>query len=289
MAHILGIGNATLDIVNEVDSYPPENAEVRAIGQRITRGGNCANTLSVLSLLGHRCSLAAMLAEDSRSIHVRRNLQRHKIDLGPCRVQPSGHTPTSYICLNRRSGSRTIVHYRELPEYGFEEFAAIELADYDWLHFEGRNVSQTRHMLDRVRSEKPECPISVEIEKPRADIETLFVAADVLLFSREYALSNGFTDALTFLSAMAPIAKGVDLICTWENKGAAARTASGETFFSDALQVSTIVDTLGAGDTFNAGIIDALLRGLELYEALEAANRLAGKKCEMMGFAGISN
>ena len=28
MAHILGIGIATLDIINTVDGYPPEDAEI---------------------------------------------------------------------------------------------------------------------------------------------------------------------------------------------------------------------------------------------------------------------
>ena len=33
MAHILGIGIATLDIINTVDGYPPEDAEVRAMAR----------------------------------------------------------------------------------------------------------------------------------------------------------------------------------------------------------------------------------------------------------------
>jgi ketohexokinase len=143
-------------------------------------------------------------------------------------------------------------------------------------------------MLDRVRSEEPELPVSVEIEKPRADIELLFLGVDVLLFSREYALAQGFTEPIAFLKTMAQIATGVDLVCAWESKGAAACAAEGAMYFSDAYQPSTIVDTLGAGDTFNAAIIDARLRGLDLRAAVEAANSLAGKKCGLMGFEGLS-
>ena len=46
---ILGVGIATLDLINEVERYPPEDAEVRALTQRRSRGGNAANTLAVLS------------------------------------------------------------------------------------------------------------------------------------------------------------------------------------------------------------------------------------------------
>ena len=54
MARILGIGIATLDVINIVDEYPREDDEIRANGQRIARGGNVTNTLVVLSQLGHQ-------------------------------------------------------------------------------------------------------------------------------------------------------------------------------------------------------------------------------------------
>ncbi|MEA3643199.1 MAG: ketohexokinase, partial [Lamprobacter sp.] len=63
-ASLLGVGIATLDIINQVERYPAEDAEVRASAQRLLRGGNCANTLAVLSELGHHCRWAGTLADD---------------------------------------------------------------------------------------------------------------------------------------------------------------------------------------------------------------------------------
>jgi ketohexokinase len=64
MPHILGIGIATLDIINSVDGYPAEDTEVRALRQQLRRGGNCTNTLAVLSQLGHRCAWGGVLAAE---------------------------------------------------------------------------------------------------------------------------------------------------------------------------------------------------------------------------------
>ena len=49
-----------------------------------------------------------------------------------------------------------------------------------------------------------------------------------------------------------------------------------------------LIDTLGAGDTFNGGIIDGLMRGLSLDKALHGAVRLAGEKCGRVGFQGLT-
>ena len=75
MARILSIGIATLDIINEVDGYPSEDTEVRALSQRIACGGNAANTLTVLSLLGHRCAFGGVLAAEPNGVRVRQALE----------------------------------------------------------------------------------------------------------------------------------------------------------------------------------------------------------------------
>lgn len=287
MARILSIGIATLDIINEVDGYPSEDTEVRALSQRIACGGNAANTLTVLSLLGHRCAFGGVLAAEPNGVRVRQALENYAIGLGPSRELKQGKAPTSTIWLNRRNGSRTIVHFRDLPEYSDDDFAEIDLSPYDWLHFEGRNVAATRRMLERARHEWPDLPISIEIEKSRSAIETLFEQASLLLYSRVYARSLGFNDPMDFLRMMAIRVPATDLVCAWGGQGAGALSKEGKEFLSPAYPPAKLVDTLGAGDTFNAGIIDALVRGLSLGDALAAASRLAGRKCGLVGFDGI--
>ena len=283
MAHILGVGIATLDIINSVDSYPPEDAEVRAVDQQRRRGGNCTNTLAVLAQLGHRCAWGGVIADEPDAQIILDDLGRHGIDLQAVRRETRGKVPTSYVTLNRRNGSRTIVHYRDLPEFAYDDFAGIALRGYDWLHVEGRHVADTRRMLALARERAPALARSVEIEKARPEIERLFDLADVLLFSRHYAHARGFNDPERFLDAIAGETPACRRVLAWGAGGAYALDRDGRAFHSPACPPPRVVDTLGAGDVFNAGIIDALVRHAELEEALTRACRLAGHKCGLQG------
>ena len=282
MTRILTVGVATLDVILLVDRYPAENDKVRAAGRRHRRGGNAANTAVVLSRLGHRCAWAGTLARDEAAQHIRDDLERHGVTLLGCRVHAQGTTPTSYVILGRAGGSRTIVHYRALPEYEAADFRHIDLSSFSWCHFEGRNVTETRAMLDHARARRPDLTLSLEVEKPRPDIETLFSCADLLFFSREYALSQGTEQAPEFLHHWQRALPGKRLFCTWGEAGAWAADEAGCLHHAPARLVQP-VDTLGAGDTFNAGVIDACLRGYTTEEALRWAVVLAGSKCGQEG------
>jgi len=287
MARVLGIGIATLDIINTVETYPPEDSEVRAIEQRIRRGGNCTNTLVVLAQLGHACSWAGVLPPWADAARIDEDLDRHGVDTSRCHRVTQGTVPTSYVTLSRRNGSRSIVHYRDLPEYPFEAFSSLDLSPFDWLHFEGRNVDETRRMLLWARERRPETPRSVEIEKPRPGIEALFPLADVLLFSRTFARAGGFESPRALLDSVFARTRKAALICAWGDQGAAAVSAEGERCESPPFPPPRIVETLAAGDVFNAAVIHAILRGLPLPKVLSWACQLAGRKCGQQGVDGL--
>ena len=287
MSRILAVGVATVDIILQVTEYPAEDSEVRVLRRRIARGGNATTTLTVLSQLGHVCSWGGVLADDDNAAHILADLAAHAIDLRYCRRLPQGSNPTSYILASQATGSRTIVHHRDVPEFGYADFLSIDPGRFDWLHFEGRNVAETLRMLTRVRERVPGVPVSVEIEKPRPDIDRLLSLADRVLFSRAYANALGWNDPAAFLQAMHSEAPQADLICSWGADGAWACERNGRLYSSPAFPPPRVVETLGAGDTFNAGFIDACLRGQALPSALRAACRLAGRKCGQAGFAGL--
>jgi ketohexokinase len=283
MARILIVGNATLDIVNQVESYPHEDQEVRATAHAIRRGGNAANSAVVLSQLGHQCYWCGTLADEPDGALIRTDLLQHNVKLDHIHNVHNGKVPTSYIVLSRDSGSRTIVHYRDLPEYPATAFAAINLTDFDWLHFEGRNVAELKMMLTRTKEIAPQLPLSLEVEKERAGMEELLPLADLLLFSRDYAEQQGAKSGEAFLQQTAERKFKAMLTCSWGDNGAYAMGCNSALYHSPAHNPAKVIDTLGAGDVFNAGIIDQLVKGESLKKALSAATRLAGIKCGVPG------
>ena len=282
---ILGVGIATLDVVHVVERYPGEDAEVRALEQHRRRGGNATNTLAVLAQLGHAVSWAGTVADDAESREVLGLARREGIDTRHAVACPGSRTPTSCVTSSLATGSRTIVHHRDLREFGAADFAQVALTRLDWAHFEGRNTAELGQMLRRCRDEGVPC--SLEIEKPREGIEALFDLPDLLLFSRQYALHRGYTDAASLLLGL-PRRAGQSLYCAWGPSGAWAIDAEGRLAESPAFPPERLVDTVGAGDVFNAGVIDGHLRGLTVPAILRHACRLAGFKCGRTGLSGVA-
>lgn len=288
MAQVLGVGIATLDIINQLDHYPLEDSELRANAQQIARGGNATNTLVVLSQLGEQCDWCGVLADDPNSNTVRADLAHNNISIKYCQIVPNTVTPTSYIILNTSNGSRSIIHYRDLPELELKAFQACPLDQYQWLHFEGRAVDETFKMMEFSRQQQPTLPISLEVEKPREGIEQLFPLADLLFFSRHFAKSQNYSTATELLLDMQKRVPQATLVCAWGEHGAYAVAPNGEILHAPAISQGLVIDSLGAGDTFNAGMIHHLLAKQPLVQALQNSCQLAALKCTQQGFKGLA-
>lgn len=283
MSNILGIGNTTLDILLTTDHYPKEDEELRAHSRRFQVGGNIGNSLYVLAQLGHQTAIASSIASDDAAKQITKGLQSHGIGTEHLQRYIQGSTPTSYVVVNQETGSRTITHYRDLAELSFEYFAKIEIEHFDWLHFEGRNVSALKGMLNIAKTFLTDQPISLEVEKAREEIESLFGSANVLFFSHHYAREKGYASAEECLNAVRPLCPNAQIICTWGKAGVWFAKPGGNIEHQPAFEIPQTLDTLGAGDTFNAAVIDALLRKMSLAEAVKAGARLAARKCQQYG------
>ncbi|XP_073868239.1 ketohexokinase isoform X5 [Macaca fascicularis] len=149
-------------------------------------------------------------------------------------------------------------------------------------------------MLQRIDAHNTRQPpeqkirVSVEVEKPQEELFQLFGYGDVVFVSKDVAKHLGFQSAGEALRGLyGRVRKGAVLVCAWAEEGADALGPDGKLIHSDAFPPPRVVDTLGAGDTFNASVIFSLSQGRSVQEALRFGCQVAGKKCGQQGFDGI--
>lgn len=292
---ILCVGLVVLDIINVVDKYPEEDTDRRCLSQRWQRGGNASNSCTVLSLLGARCAFMGSLAPGHVADFLVADFRRRGVDVSQVAWQSQGDTPCSCCIVNNSNGSRTIILYdTNLPDVSAKDFEKVDLTRFKWIHIEGRNASEQVKMLQRIEEHNATQPlpqkvrVSVEIEKPREELFQLFGYGEVVFVSKDVAKHLGFRSAGEALKGLySRVKKGATLICAWAEEGADALGPDGQLLHSDAFPPPRVVDTLGAGDTFNAAVIFSLSKGNSMQEALRFGCQVAGKKCGLQGFDGI--
>ncbi|KAI0866229.1 Ribokinase-like protein [Xylaria cubensis] len=315
--NLVCVGACYLDTILSVPHYPAEDSKLRASSLQVRRGGNCPNTLEVLQQLLQQeqgndeiVKVRPYLVTCLPSRHAPATMQiiesfgvDSPVDFSRCLFRDEHEQPaSSYIIRSSETGSRTLVNYNELAEMSFHEFvaAAESVGGEDaWFHFEGRIPATTLQCIQWLRRSKPKARVSVEIEKPgREGLDELVAEADVVFFSRSWAESNLYTSAEKCLRAQSAKArKGSHLFCTWGSQGAAGSSPDGTTMSCSAAQPDQtqtihVIDTIGAGDTFIAGILFGFLQHSHDWDTgtkLSFAVQLATCKVQQEGFNDLGS
>ncbi|KAJ4856244.1 pfkB family carbohydrate kinase domain-containing protein [Trichoderma breve] len=267
MKHLILVGACYLDTILSVPHYPQEDAKQRASSLEIRRGGNCPNSLEVLQqLVGPQDALCMHLVSplpSSSSLatqHIKESFgESSPVDFECCLYRET-HTQaaSSYIFRSKQTGSRTIINYNDLPEMTVDEFEAVvrrfNPSEETWWHFEGRIPNTTLECVRKLRDKLPNAQISVEVEKPGRDgLRELAAEANVVFYSRSWA----------------------EIVhCPVESR---AKSIS-------------VVDSVGAGDTFVAGMLYSLVcrdRSWDVSHGLRFAVHLATTKVQREGFQGL--
>lgn len=282
---VIGDANVDLEIQLPVETGPTHaNPDPRMSG-----GGSAANTAAALARLEVPTRFVGAVGDDAAGRHAVESLARSGVDVGDVRTVSSVPTVTVIVVLPP-DGERLI--YVWPPRGGAHAMLDVAHAisaveDADWVHISGicLRVTPAREALFAAME--------------RARDRGIPVSLDLNLRLENWGWEEGFRDVAleaveradvvlgSAVDEIGPLGGADDPVAAARSLGAGERLvvarlgAKGSMAITDRDVITAagmavrVVDTVGAGDAFNAGFIAARLEDRSLDEALTWGNAVA--------------
>ncbi len=272
---------------------PPPGGLIPLNSLQLTTGGNVCNTGIAMARLGMQVAAAGMVGQDVLGKAVVERLNESGVDTSAVFASSAAQTSATVVAVEP-GGERCFFHTPGvtplLDAAVFRRcFPIFKLCQWVQVGYFGLLPGLTVDLpavLRELRQAAPDTRIALDTVNPPADAELLWPIlqyVDLFAPSRtEAAALTGEREparmAATFRQYMptgARVAIKLDADgCYVEDRG------RGEVVPAYPIDV---VDTTGAGDTWFAGLLTGLIRGLPIGRAAQLANRAAGDCCTALG------
>jgi len=284
---ILVVGNANLDVIlGHVDQWPARGTEAFFEHADLRVGGSAANTALVLQRLGAHAGLVSARGDDFAGEAIGRAFAG-PLDHVAQRPGATGFTVGLLHPESERTFLSSLGHLGSLDAEFFR--AALERMPLDGaLVLLGGGfampalMNSHRALQDWMRERGAE--IAIDPGWPDGDwtarerdlAQDWIAGCDHLLVNEKEAAALAGTKKMENAAAslVGLMDTGSTLVIKQGAKGAIGHRG-GRTLHAAAVPAQP-VDTVGAGDSFNAGYLDALARGLPLHDCLKHAVTVAG-------------
>ena len=270
------IGDINPDLVISAPDLRVEFGQREALADsaELHLGGSAAITACAASRLGLRVAFCGLVGDDQYGGFCLAAMQEHGVDTAA--VRRDRNVSTGLTVILQRDGDRAIVTHLG------------SIGTLSRQHLDREVIGRARHvhvgsyfLLDGLRDELPGLfddlraagtTTSLDTnDDPRGtfDVDAMLDRCDVLLPNE--AEARRMTGAESTSEAAALLARRVGTIVVTTAAGALARHGADVADLDAPLvEPDTIVDTIGAGDNFDAGFLYGFLHGWDLARAVDA-------------------
>ena len=282
---VLAIGTAAYDFSLFIEEFPGENSKAEIYDMVEGGGGPASNAAYLLSCWGARCGFAGLLGDDYYGERIRSEFERVGTDLSLTETRAGHPTPVSFILVNTRTGSRTIVN-RKAPQGALElRPAQLAAGSPRLLLFDGHEWEASR----AAHAAFPHAASMLDAGSLRPGTRELAGQVDYLVASERFTLqATGLADLASApqwqecLRRLRACARRDAVIVVTLGERGLIFDAAGVCRHLPAYPARA-VDTTGAGDIFHGAFAYAILRGLPLESTLKLASLAAALSVEQRG------
>lgn len=274
---ILVIGELNVDLVaSGLLSEPKLGQEILASGFRVTLGSASAIFACGMARLGHPVTFYSKVGPDDFGRFCLKALEQAGISTARV-IQSPGSTTGVTIVLSTAYDRALVTCLGAIADFRYEEVSPVAFAGHQHLHLTSYFLQHgLRSAFITMMQQARQSGLTVSFD-PNSDpaqawgpeIWSVFAEADVVFLNEMEALQvTRQTDLRSALDVL-----GRRAACTVIKQGKRGATAirGSELVHIDGFAVQA-VDTTGAGDSFAAGFVHAMLLGKDLERCLLIGN-----------------
>jgi sugar/nucleoside kinase (ribokinase family) len=276
---VVTVGTHVLDVLGwPVPEIPPGQASVRVEQLRMTAAGTAAGVAVDLAVLGAQVTSIGAVGPDLVGDLLLATMRGHGVDVDQVVRLPG--VPTSATILPiRPNGERPALHL--VGANGAVRLADLDLSPLgraDAVHLGGLDTMvglDAGDLLELARTARDAgLFVTMDVQSGRPDrVLGLLPQVDVFLPNLEQAtVLTGLSDPVEIGRTLLAAGPGA-VVLTMGAEGSLYVSPT-ECLHTPAFEVD-VVDTTGCGDAFSAAYLLAVLRGLDLRDALRRATAAA--------------
>ncbi|MBS1822710.1 MAG: carbohydrate kinase family protein [Acidobacteria bacterium] len=274
-------GDINLDLIlYGIDRSMPLEREIIASDFQMTLGGSAAIVAHNLAALGSSVGFIGKLGTDDLGEIALQRLNHIGVDTRCC-IRHEGSTQTGVTVLLHHGTNRHILTYLgTMAEMSVNDLDLNYLSNSKHFHvssfFLQKNLQRSLPDLCRELRHRG-LTVSLDTNDDPDDrwgdeFRTMLSCVDILLPNEEeakkMARKDNVTEAVNWLSEQVPI-----VVVKRGSRGALLKTR--DLFFEIPPLTASPVDTIGAGDSFNAGFLSQFVKGQGLEDCVATGNATA--------------